>query len=89
MKTVKSLVVLLAGAISALYLLNIGVGVVELLPDNIPLAGNLDEAIAAIVLTNALAYFGIDLRHMLGRRQPAGREIPSAPAHDGSGHSSG
>ena len=49
--------VLLGGA----YLLNPGWGVLELLPDNLPGFGNLDEAGAA-----ALLIFG--LRHLLGRR---------------------
>jgi hypothetical protein len=35
------------GIISALYLLNIGFGVIELIPDNAPIIGNIDEFIAS------------------------------------------
>lgn len=36
---------------SAVYLLNLGGGVVEVIPDNIPVAGNLDEGLAAAIIT--------------------------------------
>lgn len=62
MKFLKSCFMAVTGLLSAIYLMNIGVGVVELIPDNIPLAGNIDEAIAILLLINALAYFGIHLR---------------------------
>ena len=58
----------LLGALSLLYILNPGAGIIELIPDNIPLVGNLDEAAAAVVLLNCLAYFRQDLRNLLGRR---------------------
>ena len=61
------LLVLLAGALAALYLVNPTFGLFELLPDNLPLVGNLDEAGAMLLLTNALAWYGIDLNR-LGRR---------------------
>jgi hypothetical protein len=57
----KNIIVILMGIISMLYLLNIGVGVIELIPDNIPFVGNLDEAGAAALLIMCLRYFGIDL----------------------------
>jgi hypothetical protein len=49
------------GILSLLYLMNIGVGVIELIPDNMPIVGNLDEATATILLMNYLRYLGIDL----------------------------
>ncbi len=61
MRAIKSLFVLLLGAISALYLLNVGVGVVEFVPDNLPLVGNLDEATATFLLLNCFAYFGVNI----------------------------
>ena len=64
MKFLKHLIVLGLGILSAMYLLNIGAGVIELIPDNIPIIGNLDEAAAAFLLLNCLAYFGIDLRNI-------------------------
>jgi len=57
----KNIIVILMGIISTLYLLNIGVGLIELIPDNIPFVGNLDEAGAAALLIMCLRYFGIDL----------------------------
>ena len=44
----KSIIVFCLGVISLFYLLNIGVGVIELIPDNIPFVGNLDEGGATI-----------------------------------------
>ena len=69
MRFIKGSIVLLLGVLSAAYLANIGAGVVELVPDNIPLLGNIDEAGATILLLNCLAYFGINL----GRRPAAPR----------------
>lgn len=47
MKMLKSLFILITGLLSALYLANIGAGIVEIIPDNIPAAGNIDEFIAS------------------------------------------
>ena len=64
MKVIKHLVVLCLGLLSALYLLNIGAGVIEIIPDNIPVIGNLDEVTATALLLSCLAHFGLDLRHL-------------------------
>ncbi|MBN1406690.1 MAG: DUF1232 domain-containing protein [Calditrichaceae bacterium] len=56
----KNIIIILMGIISLMYLLNIGVGVIELIPDNIPFVGNLDEAGAAALLIMCLRYFGLD-----------------------------
>ena len=61
MQVLKSLFVLLLGVISALYLLNVGAGIIEFVPDNLPLVGNLDEATATFLLLNCLNYFGINI----------------------------
>lgn len=61
MQFVKSFFVLLLGIISALYLLNVGAGVVEFIPDIVPFFGNLDEATATFLLLNCLAYFGVNI----------------------------
>lgn len=55
------------GVISAVYLFNPGWGVVELIPDNIPGIGNLDEAAAATMLISCLAYFGLDIGSLFGK----------------------
>jgi len=67
MKILKHVAVFCLGLLSVLYLLNIGAGVFELIPDNIPVIGNLDEAAAVLLLLNCLAYFGLDLRRLFGR----------------------
>lgn len=65
----KSLIVAVVGAISLIYLVNPTFGVFELIPDNVPLIGNLDEAAATILLVNCLAYFGFDLKQLFQRKQ--------------------
>ena len=57
----KKILMLAVGLLSALYLLNPTAGVFEILPDNLPLVGNLDEAAAMTLLLICLRYFGIDL----------------------------
>ena len=52
----------LLGLLSLGYLLNPTAGVFELLPDNLPIIGNLDEAAATAILLGSLAHFGFDLR---------------------------
>lgn len=75
MKLIKHFIVFSIGLISALYLLNIGAGVIELIPDNIPIIGNLDEAAAALLLLKCLAYFGIDLRHLISPNNQKNKKI--------------
>jgi len=65
----KSLFVALAGIASFLYLLNPTLGVFELLPDNIPLLGNVDDATATMVLLGALRFFGWDLTRLFVRQR--------------------
>ncbi len=64
----KSIVVFGLGIISLLYLLNIGVGVIELIPDNIPFVGNLDEGGATVLLLMCLRYFGLDPAKIFERK---------------------
>ena len=56
----KTLWVLLGGIIGFIYILNPTAGMIELIPDNIPFIGNLDEAAAVVLLLAALRYFKID-----------------------------
>lgn len=46
--------VYLTGIIGVVYLLNPTSGFIELIPDNIPLIGNLDEGAAALLAWNAV-----------------------------------
>jgi len=66
----KTLIVIFLTTVSLIYLFNPGWGVFELIPDNIPVIGNLDEFTAAWILLSALAYFGFDLRMFLRKRPP-------------------
>lgn len=52
----KNILVLIASVLSVLYLLNPGFGIFELIPDNIPFIGNVDEGLAAYVLYSAIEY---------------------------------
>ena len=62
----KKILIVIIGILSGLYLLNPGFGVFELIPDNVPFVGNLDEATATFLLLSALAYFGYDIRDVFG-----------------------
>jgi len=58
----------LAGAlVSAIYLANMGAGFVELIPDNIPVAGNIDEVLFTLLLIYCLRRLGIELPHLRSR----------------------
>ena len=57
----KSIVIAIIGIISLIYIFNPTAGFIELIPDNFPIVGNLDEAAATILLLSCLSYFGIDL----------------------------
>lgn len=76
MRPLKSLIVLILGVLSGLYLINPSAGIIELLPDNFPIIGNLDEAAATLLFLNCLAYFGIDLRNLFSRSEPRAGEPP-------------
>jgi hypothetical protein len=75
----KDLMVLVFAALAALYLINPTAGILEFLPDNLPILGNLDEATATLVILNALRYFGLDLSRFFGRGE---RETIQQSPHD-------
>lgn len=57
----------LVGAVGSIaYLSNIGVGVVEFLPDNLPLVGNLDEMAFTFLLLYCSSYLGIPVPGLKG-----------------------
>lgn len=57
----KRIGVLFLGLLSVIYLLNPTAGIFELIPDNVPVIGNLDEAAAVALLMMCLRYFGYEL----------------------------
>jgi 4-hydroxybenzoate polyprenyltransferase len=64
---VKKVVVFCVGLLATLYILNPTAGLFEIIPDNLPLVGNLDEAAAVALLLMCLSYFGIDLPNIFKR----------------------
>jgi uncharacterized membrane protein YkvA (DUF1232 family) len=65
----KSLFVAFTAIISVIYMLNPTLGVIEVIPDNIPVIGNLDEATAMAVLVACLRYFGVDIAGFFGKEK--------------------
>ena len=64
----KGFFVALIALFCGFYLLNPTWGLLELIPDNFPIVGNLDEATAAAVLIACLRYFGFDLTRFWRRK---------------------
>ena len=69
MKPFKSLLVFFVGLLASFYLVNPGAGIFELIPDNLPLVGNLDEAGATALLLACLRYFGVDPISLFTRKK--------------------
>lgn len=60
-KLARSVVVWLVCIGLAVYLMNPTGGGKELLPDDRPFFGNLDEVLATVILVSGLRYFGVDV----------------------------
>jgi hypothetical protein len=79
----KDILVALAGLLGLIYLINPTAGIFELIPDNLPFVGNLDEAAACALILAAFRYYDIDLTAFLGRgvkgRNPGGDAGGSSP----------
>jgi uncharacterized membrane protein YkvA (DUF1232 family) len=65
----RVLVAVIFGLLGAAYLVNPGAGVFEILPDNLPFVGNLDEATATLLVIGALRYLGLDLTKYFGKKE--------------------
>lgn len=57
----RSIFAVIAGLFGVFYILNPTAGLFELIPDNFPIIGNLDEAAAVFLILACLRYFNIDL----------------------------
>jgi len=68
-RALKEVVIIIVAVIAAIYLINPTAGVIELLPDNIPLVGNLDEGAAVTLLLSTLSYYGVDVNRLYGRKE--------------------
>ena len=75
----KKPVVFCLGLLSAIYILNPTAGLFEIIPDNLPFIGNLDEAAAVALLLMCLKYFGIDLPNIFRRGETEDRTIEIDP----------
>lgn len=53
----KKIAVMVLALFSLIYMLNPTAGIFELLPDNIPFIGNVDEGLAAFILYSSIEYF--------------------------------
>ncbi|HUF61151.1 MAG TPA: hypothetical protein VMN36_03680 [Verrucomicrobiales bacterium] len=70
MKWINHLIVALIGLFSGIFLLNPTFGLLEI-PDTLPVVGHLDEALAALILLNCLAYFGFDVTRLVRKAEDA------------------
>ena len=65
----RTIMVVIVGIISFIYLINPTSGIVELIPDVIPIVGNLDEASAMALLVAVFGYFGFDISNLFKRKK--------------------
>ena len=75
----KKTFVFCLGLLSVLYILNPTAGLFEIIPDNLPFIGNLDEAAAVALLLMCLKYFGIDLPNIFRRGEKEDKTIEIDP----------
>ena len=80
MKLLRNLIVIAVGILSTLYILNPTAGVFEIIPDNMPLIGNLDEAAAVALIISCFAHFGFDLR-LFGRKRDKDNAVAAKDIH--------
>ena len=57
----QDLAVIGTALFAVFYILNPTAGFIELIPDNIPIIGNLDEAGAVLIIISAIKYFGFSI----------------------------
>lgn len=75
---IQKILVAVLTLVAGLYLANPGGGLVELIPDLVPIVGNLDEATALTLLISGFSFFGFNvgwLTNIFGRRG-SGEERP-------------
>jgi hypothetical protein len=67
MRILKEMFIIGLAGIAVIYLINPTAGFLELIPDNFPIVGNLDEAGATLILLNTLRYYGLDLTKLFDK----------------------
>lgn len=65
----KDILVVILLVISILYLINPGAGIFELIPDVVPVVGNLDEGLATTLLLSCLSYFGYNFTDLFKKKK--------------------
>lgn len=78
-RSFQNLLVAAVGLFCGIYLLNPDAGIIEFIPDNLPLIGNLDEAAAVLLLLRCLAHFGVDLSFLTRFRKSAAAAAVKPP----------
>lgn len=66
-RAIKEIFIIVLAVIAGIYLINPTAGILELIPDNIPFVGNMDEAAATLILLNTLRHYGLDLTRLYAR----------------------
>jgi uncharacterized membrane protein YkvA (DUF1232 family) len=65
-------------AAGTVYMINPTAGFVEMLPDNLPIVGNLDEAAVVFIMFSAMRYLGMRLPEFIEKFA----RVPKLPAGD-------
>jgi uncharacterized membrane protein YkvA (DUF1232 family) len=76
MRIIREMIILAVAVFLVIYLLNPTAGFLELLPDNLPFIGNLDEATAVVILLRIAAYYGINLSWLTGGKPRSRHDLP-------------
>jgi hypothetical protein len=69
MRLFKEMFIILLGVLAFLYLINPTAGILEFIPDNLPIIGNIDEGFATAVLLGVIRYYGLDVTRLFGGRK--------------------
>jgi len=68
--------------LGSVYMINPTAGIFELLPDNLPGLGNLDEAAVLFLMYSAMLYLGVRLPEFLERWVRPAARLPSRTERD-------
>jgi len=71
---IKTILAIIYGVLGIIYILNPTAGVIELIPDNIPIIGNLDEAAAIVLVIGSLRHFGIDITRYFNSKKSSSKD---------------
>ena len=78
----KEMFIVFMAAFAAIYLTFPTFGVIEFIPDFIPIFGSLDEATATLILINTARYYGFDLTNLYSRGNKPKRRRQLPPPSD-------